>query len=114
MATATIHVVTRHNVLSGVHIRRHDIPTGHALPHIIARRATHAHNIGLSFVRALGAGGDIVAVSVSDGRRVLASWRRMESLPGFTGTHSVHPLISTLFRGETFGQYLARRCKMGE
>lgn len=108
--TATMHIVTRHRTVSGYIVKRHDIATGHVLPWNIARRAARAHGIGLAHVRALGDGGDVVAVSVSDGRRELASWRRMESLPGFTGTNDVHPLVSAIFTGETFGQYLARRC----
>jgi len=108
--TATVHIVTRDRDLRGVTVKRHDIPSV-VLPWIIARRATVAYRVGLATVRALGDGGDIVAVSVSDGRRVLASWRRMDSLPGFTGTHNVHPLIVDAMPAgvETFGAYLARR-----
>lgn len=108
--TATVHAVTRHRTVNGVTVRRHDIPTGHALPWRIAARAGWAHRIGLDYVRSLGDGGDVVAVTVSDGgRRALASWRRMD-LPGFTGTHDVHPLIADAMTArETFGQYLRRR-----
>ena len=105
---ATIHVVTRHDTVSGVAVKRHDIP-GVELPYRIGKRLTVAHAIGLSFVRALGAGGDVVAVTVSDGKRALASWRRMADLPGFTGTHDVHLLVSDILKGESVGAWLNRR-----
>lgn len=109
--TATVHVVTRHRTVGGVTMRRHDIPTGHALPWLIAARAGCARGIGINYVRSIGDDGDVVAVTVSDGgRRALASWRRMDYLSGLTGTHDVHPLIAgAMTARETFGQYLRRR-----
>lgn len=104
---ATIHVVTRHNYVSGPREERHDIASVE-LPHRIGKRLNVAHKIGLAFVRALGAGGDVVAVTVSDGKRALASWRRM-ALPGFTGTSDTHPLVSDILRGESVGAWLNRR-----
>ena len=106
--TPTVHVIRRARYVRGVVVERHDVPMGHVLPHVIARRASVAHAVGLTFVRALGDGGDIIHVDVSDGRRVLASWRRMDA-PGFTGTHDVHPLTSMIMGRETFGAYLVRR-----
>ena len=111
--TLTIHVIRRARYVRGIVVERHDVPTGHALPHVIARRASVAHAVGLTFVRALGDGGDVFHVDVSDGRRVLASWRRMDA-PGFTGTHDVHPLTSATMGRETFGAYLARRASRVE
>ena len=108
--TLTVHVIRRARYVRGIVVERHDVPTGHVLPHIIARRATVAHRVGLTFVRALGDGGDVVHVDVSDGKRVLASWRRMD-IPGFTGTHDAHPLTSATMGRETFGAYLVRRCE---
>ena len=105
---ATIHVVTRHNYVKGPREERHDIPSVE-LPHRIGKRLNVAHGIGLTYVRALGAGGDVLAVTVSDGKRALASWRRMTSLPGFTGTHDVHPLVSDILKGESVGAWLNRR-----
>lgn len=104
---ATIHVVTRHSSVSGVRVKRHDIPSVQ-LPYRIGKRLTVAHKVGLSFVRALGDGGDVVAVTVSDGKRALAAWRRM-ALPGFTGTNDVHPLISEILKGESIGEWLNRQ-----
>lgn len=106
---ATIHVVTRHNYVKGPREERHDIP-GVELPYRIGKRLNVARNLGLAYVRALGAGGDVVAVTVSDGKRALASWRRM-SLPGFTGTSDVHPLVSDILRGESVGAWLNRRAE---
>ena len=108
--TLTVHVIRRARYVRGIVVERHDVPTGHVLPHIIARRATVAHRVGLTFVRALGDGGDVVHVDVSDGKRVLASWRRMD-IPGFTGTHDAHPLTSATMGRETFGAHLVRRCE---
>ena len=108
--TLTVHVIRRARHVRGIVVERHDVPTGHVLPHIIARRATVAHRVGLTFVRALGDGGDVIHVDVSDGKRVLASWRRMD-IPGFTGTHDAHPLTSATMGRETFGAYLVRRCE---
>jgi hypothetical protein len=105
--TATIHVVTEHKTVSGVAVKRHDIPSVE-LPYRIGKRLNIGHKIGLSFVRSLGAGGDVLAVTVSDGKRALASWRRM-ALPGFTGTHDVHPLIADTLKGESVGAWLNRR-----
>lgn len=114
MATisATIHVVTEHNTVSGVTVKRHDIPSVQ-LPYRIGKRLNVAHKIGLSFVRSLGDGGDVQAVTVSDGKRALASWRRM-GLPGFTGTSDVHPLVSDILRGESVGAWLNRRMSENE
>ena len=111
--TLTVHVIRRARYVRGVVVERHDVPMGHVLPHVIARRANVAHTVGLTFVRALGDGGDVFHVDVSDGRRVLASWRRMGA-PGFTGTHDVHPLTSAIMGRETFGAYLARRARRVE
>ena len=111
--TPTVHVIRRARYVRGVVVERHDVPMGHVLPHVIARRANVAHAVGLTFVRALGDGGDITHVDVSDGHRVLASWRRMDA-PGFTGTHDVHPLTSAIMGRETFGAYLARRARSVE
>lgn len=104
---ATIHVVTRHKTARGVAVKRHDIPSVE-LPYRIGKRLNVAHKVGLSFVRALGDGGDVFAVTVSDGKRALASWRRM-ALPGFTGTDDVHPLIADTLKGESVGAWLNRR-----
>lgn len=104
---ATIHVITRHTSVKGVTVKRHDIPSV-PLPYRIGKRLTVAHKVGLTFVRALGEGGDVVAVTVSDGKRALASWRRM-ALPGFTGTNDIHPLISGILKGETIGEWLNRQ-----
>ncbi len=105
--TATIHVVTRHKTVSGVAVKRHYIPSVE-LPYRIGKRLNVGHKIGLSFVRSLGDGGDVLAVTVSDGKRALASWRRM-ALPGFTGTDDVHPLVSGILKGESVGAWLNRR-----
>jgi hypothetical protein len=112
--SATIHVVTEHATVSGVAVKRDDIPSVE-LPYRIGKRINVAHKVGLSFVRALGlsSSGGVVAVTVSDGKRALASWRRM-SLPGFTGTNDVHPLISGILKGESVGAWLNRRMSESE
>jgi len=114
--TLKLHYVTRTKTVSGELISRHDIETGIVLPHRINRRATVAHSYGLKTVRAIGyAYGDnvpkqTIALSVSDGMRVLASWRLMDNGMGFTGTSEIPMLVADAMRGrETFGQYLNRR-----
>ena len=91
--SAIVHVIRRTNYVRGTKVERHDILTGKTLPWRIAKRMTHAHNIGLEFVRALGHNvGDIIGVEVSDGTRTLAQWRAMENGLGFTGSSSSHLL----------------------
>ena len=98
---AVIHLVTRHETISGHVIKRHDI-TGEKLPYRIPRRMNTCHTIGLSVVKALTANSDVIAVEVSDGTRTMAQWRLMENGLGYTGTHQSHPLTprKITFNGE--------------
>jgi hypothetical protein len=89
-------------------------------PFRIHARANVAFRIGQDYVRGIdGTDTDVVAVTISTtranrGRMALASWRWMPTLSTpkdkrFTGTHTLHPLVKGLMRGETYGQYLTRR-----
>lgn len=97
---ATILVVTKTKTVSGEVIKIHKLES-RALPYRVAKRRTQAQSIGLEYVRSLGMPNatsldplGVLAVTVTDGKRALASWRRMEGWSGFTGTDDVHPLVS--------------------
>jgi hypothetical protein len=97
--TALILVVTKTKTVGGYSIKLHKIES-RVLPYRLAKRSVHAHSIGLTYVRSLEASKalsidptGVQAVTVTDGKRALASWKRMECLGGFTGTHDVHELI---------------------
>lgn len=65
-------------------------------PYRVMKRATLAHAKGLEFVKALGKSTaiDMPYIAVFDSqRRVLAAWRAMDGLPGYTGTGDRHPLL---------------------
>lgn len=103
--SAKILVQTAHKTISGHKIEVHTIPTEIKLPWRVAKRHVPSHKLGVNFVRALGDlpslkqdGSGIRSVTVTDGRRVLASWRRMEGLGGFTGTNTVADEIKALLK----------------
>lgn len=91
-------VVTERRTLNGTQ-EEVAVIDGRELPWRILKRRTVAFRMGLDYVRSLGddgqvPAGGVVAVSVCDDKRALASWRRMDKLAGYTGTHDTHPLIS--------------------
>ena len=98
---ALILVVTKTKAANGDYIvKLHKVPSV-TLPYRVAKRFKPGYDVGLAFVRTLDSSAPlkfdpagIQAVTVTDGKRALASWRRMDGLAGFTGTHDVHPLIN--------------------
>lgn len=73
----------------------------HVLPYRVAKRYWQGQKLGLEYVRSLGEAAALTidpagvqAVTVTDGKHALASWRRMNGISGFTGTHDVHPLVN--------------------
>ena len=65
-------------------------------PYRVMKRASLAHAKGLQLVKGLGqsAAIDTPYIGVFDSqRRLLAAWRAMDGLPGYTGTHDKHPML---------------------
>lgn len=97
---AMILIVTKTKMANGDYVVNIHNLESRVLPYRVAKRYSVAHTIGLEYVRALGTPSPtsidpagIIAITVTDGKRALGSWRRMEGLAGFTGTHDVYPLI---------------------
>lgn len=99
---AQILVVTKTKTVSGHVVKIHKLESVQ-MPWRVSKRSVMAHRIGLEYVRSLGhpkalslAGDEagVLAVTVTDGKHALASWRRMDGLNGFTGTHEVHPMVT--------------------
>lgn len=96
----TLHVVSERKYVNGPRLEVHTMELRELAPWRIAKRSGRAHQIGLEYVRSLGDtkplkldSSGVHAVTVSDGKRALASWSRMDGLGGFTGTHSVHKAV---------------------
>lgn len=97
MVRLTIETVRRERTVSGILVKRHVAVEIEDAPYRLGRRAAYAYQVGLQFMRALGdsAATDMPYVAVVDSqRRILAAWRAMASVPGYTGTTEKHPLIS--------------------
>lgn len=92
----TIETVKRTEYVRGEGFSAHVAATVSGAPHRLGKRATFAHMIGLQFVKSLGASAarDTPYIGVFDSqRRLLAAWRAMDGLPGYTGTNDRHPLL---------------------
>lgn len=89
---AKVHIVFRESNV----IVRHTIIDGAPLPWLISKRMTKAYSLGLQLIQVLDKtnAGNLISVTISDGKRALASWRTMSDYGNyFTYTHDVHPMI---------------------
>lgn len=96
-------VVTDYKDANGEIHQKLTVIDGPVLPWRISSRKVWASAKGIEYVRSLPRrkpwdDEGVSAVSVCDGKRPLASWRRMEKMSGYTGTYDVHPLIAAQFR----------------
>ena len=94
--TLTIEAVKMVDYVNGRGANAVVLATIENAPYRVMKRASLAHAKGLKFVKALGksAAIDMPYIAVLDSqRRVLAAWRAMDGLPGYTGTHDKHPML---------------------
>lgn len=94
--TLTIEAVKMTDYVSGRAGKAVVLGTIENAPYRVMKRATLAHSKGLQLVKGLGASTaiDTPYIGVFDSqRRLLAAWRAMDGLPGYTGTHDKHPLL---------------------
>lgn len=96
-------IVTEHEDANGKIREVLTVIDGPVLPWRVSKRRTWANLKGIDYVRSLPRRKPwekegVRAVSVCDDRRVLASWKHMTGIGGYTGTHATHKLIAAQFR----------------